>query len=51
MVCCLPGAQRGDLLEHMDKLLARGGRDPGVMVHVGANDRAGKARFEVLQDK
>lgn len=49
-VCCLPGAQVGDLLERADKLLARAGRDPVVMVHVGTND-IGKGRFEVLQDK
>lgn len=49
-VCCLPGAQVGDLLENADKLLARAGRDPVVMVHVGTND-IGKGRFEVLQDK
>ncbi|KAJ8378187.1 hypothetical protein AAFF_G00245350 [Aldrovandia affinis] len=28
----------GDLLEHTDKLLARAGVDPVVMVHVGTND-------------
>lgn len=49
-VCCLPGAQVGDLLERADKLLARAGRDPVVMVHVGTND-IGKGRFEVLQGK
>ncbi|KAJ8367090.1 hypothetical protein AAFF_G00331130 [Aldrovandia affinis] len=38
MACCLPGAQVGDLLEHADKLLARAGVDPVVMVHVGTND-------------
>ncbi|KAJ8364355.1 hypothetical protein SKAU_G00131860 [Synaphobranchus kaupii] len=49
-VCCLPGAQVGDLLECADKLLARAGRDPVVMVRVGTNDM-GKGRFEVLQGK
>ena len=34
----------------MNKLLARAGRDPVVMVHNGTND-IGKGRFEVLQDK
>ena len=48
-VCCLSGAQVGDILEHVDKLLARAGRDPVVMVHIGTND-IGKGRFEVLQD-
>ena len=49
-VCCLPGAQVGDILDRVDKLLARAGRDPVVMVHVGTND-IGKGRFEVLQEK
>ena len=49
-VCCLPGAQVGDILERGDKLLAKAGRDPVVMVHVGTND-IGKGRFEVLQEK
>ena len=49
-VCCLPGAQVGDILERVDKLLAREERDVVVMVHVGTND-IGRGRFEVLQDK
>ena len=49
-VCCLPGAQVGDILDRVDKLLARAGRDPVVMVHVGTND-IGKGRFDVLQEK
>ena len=49
-VCCLPGAQVGDILERMDKLLARAGRDRVVKVHVRTND-IDKGRFEVLQDK
>ena len=49
-VCCLPVAQVGDVLEHVDKLLARAGRDPVAMVHVGPND-IDKSRFEVLQEK
>ncbi|KAJ8348614.1 hypothetical protein SKAU_G00272030 [Synaphobranchus kaupii] len=40
----------GGLLERADKLLARGGKAPVVMVYVGANNM-GKGRFEVLQDK
>ena len=49
-VCCLPGAQVGDILARVDKLLARAGRDPVVMVYVGTND-IGKGRFKVLQEK
>ena len=49
-VCCLPGAQVGDILDRVDKLLARAGRDPVVVVHVGTKD-IGKGRFEVLQEK
>ena len=49
MVCRLPTAQVGDILERVNKHLVRAGRDPVVMVHVGTND-IGKGRFEVLQD-
>ena len=49
-VCLLPGAPAGDILECLDRLLARAGRDPVVMVHVGTNGM-GKGRFEFLQDK
>ncbi|KAJ8346658.1 hypothetical protein SKAU_G00280590 [Synaphobranchus kaupii] len=35
----------GDFLEHADKLLARAGRDPVVMFHVGANDIGQGLRF------
>uniref|UniRef100_A0A3B3SWT8 SGNH hydrolase-type esterase domain-containing protein n=1 Tax=Paramormyrops kingsleyae TaxID=1676925 RepID=A0A3B3SWT8_9TELE len=50
MVSCLPGAQVGDLLNRVDRLLAPPGVDPVVVVHVGTND-IGKGRKAVLQDK
>uniref|UniRef100_A0A8C4T207 SGNH hydrolase-type esterase domain-containing protein n=1 Tax=Erpetoichthys calabaricus TaxID=27687 RepID=A0A8C4T207_ERPCA len=47
-VCCLPGAQVGDLPGKMDRLLARAGVDSVFIVHVGTND-IHKGRLSVLK--
>uniref|UniRef100_A0A8C4RFU8 Uncharacterized protein n=1 Tax=Erpetoichthys calabaricus TaxID=27687 RepID=A0A8C4RFU8_ERPCA len=50
MVCCLPGAQVGDLSGRVDRLWARAGVDPVVIVHVGTDDMH-KGSLSVLQTK